>query len=800
MGQKESIEEIVSRMTLSEKADLCLGRSLWTLPGAECLGISELFVSDGPHGLRKQTGKGDPLGLNGSLPATCFPSASALAASFDPELLERVGEALGEECRREEVSILLGPGVNLKRSPLCGRNFEYFSEDPYVSGKLAAAMIRGIQKKGVGASLKHFAANSQEYRRMLTDSIVDERALRELYLRGFEIAVKEGKPWTVMTAYGKLNGIYCSENAWLLEGVLRKEWGFEGLTITDWGAMNDPVAACKAGLDWEMPGFLNEDRETLSEAVREGGLSEDCLNRRVCRILAGIGRVKDGREVPFDCRMEEHLVLAREASENSAVLLKNDGILPGTAEQSIAVIGAMAKNPRYQGAGSSRVNPIVLDCAWDAFRAAGCDAVYAAGYSLEKVTEEEEERLLQEAVFAAEGKDIVYLFIGLPPSEEAEGSDRAHMKIPENQQNLIRRISEVNSELVLIVSCGAPVEMPWEARAKGILFLYLGGCQSGQAAVNLLLGRVNPSGRLAESFPMVSGDCPAAWDFPGKEDQAIYWESLLVGYRYYITAGMPVRYPFGYGLSYTEFSYGSMEIRREAKGIRVSFSVQNIGLREGKETVQVYSSLPESRIFRPERELRGFRKVSLKPGEKIRVDFLFSEKELAYYNRCDRAWQVEGGEYLFLAGASSEDIRSRGSCKVAADPPEQTPVLVPEEYRTPAYPFRVSQSAFTVLYGRELPEKPKDFLFHRNSTPADLERTRLGRLLARIFWYAAERKAAEDPVMSDMTAAVMKEMPFRSLSMGTEGAVSRRQIDGLIDILNGRWGLGLKKLWKKRRR
>ncbi|MCI8513054.1 MAG: glycosyl hydrolase [Lachnospiraceae bacterium] len=787
-------------MTLKEKVDLCQGRSLWVLPGTEDGGVLELFVSDGPHGLRKQTGRGDHLGLNESVPATCFPTACALAASFDPELIERIGEALGEECRKEEVSLLLGPGANLKRSPLCGRNFEYFSEDPLVSGKLAAAWIRGIQRKGVGASLKHFAANNQEYRRMLTDSLVDERALRELYLKSFEIAVKEGKPWTVMTAYGRLNGTYCSENAWLLEEVLRKEWGFEGLTITDWGAMNDPVAACKAGLDWEMPGFENEDRWRLAEAVCAGELSEDCLDRRVRRILSGIEKIKKGREIPFCCRMEEHLSLAREAAENSAVLLKNDGILPGNRGQKIAVIGAMAKIPRYQGAGSSRIDPVELDCAWEAFAEAGCDAVYAEGYSLEKADPEEEERRIQEALLAVEGKDIVYLFIGLPPAEEAEGFDRAHMRIPETHRALVERISQVNPNLVLVLSCGAPVEMPWEICARGILLMYLGGCQSGHAAVNLLLGETAPSGRLAETFPMELADCPAAEYFPGRKNRAFYRESLLVGYRYYATAEVPVRYPFGYGLTYTDFSYGTMRAEREEKGIRVCVPVKNVGRREGKETVQLYSSLPQSEIFRPKRELRAFQKVFLRPGEETCVEFFLSEKELAYYNRMDGEWQVEGGEYVFLAGASCEDIRSRGTCKLSAAPAVQTKLPASEEYRKPCYPFRVTESAFRALYGREIPEERESTEFHRNSTLEDMNRTRLGRTLAWIFWHVAEKKAKKDPVMADMTAAVMREMPFRSLVMGTGGVVSSRQIDGLIDILNGHLWKGMKTILKKRSR
>ncbi|MCC8023536.1 MAG: glycoside hydrolase family 3 C-terminal domain-containing protein, partial [Clostridiales bacterium] len=607
-------KDLVSRMTLEEKASLCSGKDFWHLKGVERLGLSSVMVTDGPHGLRKQAGESDHLGINDSVKATCFPTASATACSFDPELMREIGAALGEECRQEDVAVILGPGANIKRSPLCGRNFEYISEDPYVTGEMAAALISGIQSQGIGTSMKHYAANSQETRRMSTDSVVDERALREIYLTGFETAVKKAQPWTLMCAYNKLDGTYLSNNKRLLTDILREEWGFEGLVMTDWGAMDDRVKGVEAGLDLEMPASGGFTDTQIVEAVRAGKLSEAALDRAVERITALILRCQEGRQAGYRYDRDAHHALARRAAAQSTVLLKNEGgLLPLAGNARIAVIGQFAKTPRYQGAGSSKIEPTRLDNAWDALAQTALEAEYAPGYNLGK-ERQDAAALRAGACKAARDKDVVVLFAGLPDAYESEGFDRDTLEMPQEHVDLIEAVAAENPNVVVVLQCGAPVEMDWADRVKGIVLSYLGGQAGGSGCVDVLTGKVNPGGKLAETFPYHLSDTPSFRYFPGYSKSVEYRESLYVGYRYYDAADKAVRYPFGYGLSYTTFEYsnlklGAAEYEPGGGTLAVSFTVTNTGTVPGAEVAQIYVRLEKSRIFRAKRELKGFQVV-----------------------------------------------------------------------------------------------------------------------------------------------------------------------------------------------
>ena len=554
---KRDLKAILSEMTLEEKAGMCSGKDFWHLKGIERLGIPEVMVSDGPHGLRKQSDKADHLGVNESIPAVCFPTACATACSFDRELLQKLGETLGKECQAEDVSVILGPAVNIKRSPLCGRNFEYFSEDPYLASEMAAAHIKGVQSQNVGTSLKHFAANNQEFRRLTCSSEIEERTLREIYLAAFETAVKEGKPKTVMCSYNRVNGEFASENHKLLTEILRDEWGFDGYVMSDWGAVNDRVKGLEAGMDLEMPGNEGRGDIKILEAVKSGKLKEEVLDTAVERILNIIFQYVDNC-MPGEFNLEEHHEIAEKIAEESIVLLKNEDILPlQISEQKIAFIGEFAEKPRFQGGGSSHINAYKVESAMDAVKG-NKNVVYAQGYSLEEDIVHEE--LVKEAVRTASESDIAVVFAGLPDSFESEGYDRSHMKMPHCQNILIEEISKVQPNVVVVLHNGSPVEMPWADKVKGILELYLCGQASGRAAVNILTGKVNPSGKLAETFPIKLSDNPSYLNFPGDGQKVEYAEGIFVGYRYYDKKEMEVRYPFGHGLSYTTFDYIDMHL------------------------------------------------------------------------------------------------------------------------------------------------------------------------------------------------------------------------------------------------
>ncbi|GGF97666.1 glycosyl hydrolase [Paenibacillus albidus] len=669
-----AIEHLISQMTLEEKAGLCSGLDFWHTKGIERLGIPSLMMTDGPHGLRKQQGSADHLGLHNSVPATCFPSAAGLASSWNRELIGRVGVALGQECQAEDVAVLLGPGANIKRSPLNGRNFEYFSEDPYLSSEMAAFHIQGVQSQGVGTSLKHFAANNQEHRRMSTNAVIDERTLREIYLASFEGAVLKSQPWSVMCSYNRVNGEYASESETLLTRILRDEWGFEGVVVSDWGAVNECVLALQAGLELEMPSSGGIGDAKIIAAVNSGELSMETLDLAVERMLSFIFKYTENRKEQATFSAAEHHRLAREVARESMVLLRNeDGILPLSRESRLAIIGEFARKPRYQGGGSSHVNPTQLDDAFAEIKGyCGADKLlYAKGYELEH--DEINEALLQEARDIAAKVDTAVLFLGLPDRYESEGYDRSHLSLPESHKALIAAVAEVQCNIVVILSNGSPVEMPWIGKTKGILEGYLGGQAFGGAVADLLFGEVSPSGKLAETFPLKLSDNPSFLNFPGEGDLVEYKEGVFVGYRYYDKKEIEPLFPFGFGLSYTQFEYSGLKLSKhsilDTESVQVRVTVKNTGTRAGKEIVQLYVSDVDSSVIRPLQELKGFGKVELQPGEAQEIAFELDKRSFAYYNTSIGDWHVESGLFRISIGASSRDIRLSAQLEVESTTP-----------------------------------------------------------------------------------------------------------------------------------
>ncbi|SDH33540.1 beta-glucosidase [Leifsonia sp. 98AMF] len=664
----------ISGLSVEEKASLTSGESFWR---TKAVGdIPSVMLTDGPHGLRKQREGGDHLGIGDSVPATCFPPAVALGSSWDVELVERVGTALGVESSIEDVAVLLGPGINIKRSPLCGRNFEYLSEDPIVSGVLGAALVRGIQSQGVGASLKHFAANNQEDDRMRSSSDVDPRPLREIYLRGFQRVVEDAQPHTVMCSYNRINGVFASENRWLLTDVLRDEWGFQGLVVSDWGAVSDRVAALRAGLDLEMPGNAGLSDAAVVAAVGDGSLDESVLDASAARVAELATRWADTERVEGPLDVDAHHALAREAAGRSIVLLKNDvpasddrPLLPLAADRSIAVIGAFAEKPRYQGAGSSMIRPTRLDDALTGIRAVAGDVAYAPGFSLAaEVDADESSRLRDEAVAAASTADVAVVFAGLPARLESEGYDRDDIDLPADQLAVIDAVVAANPRTVVVLSNGGVVTLPFSRTVPALVEGWLLGQAGGSATADVLFGAVNPSGKLTETVPLRLEDTPAFLNFPGEEGHVRYGEGLFVGYRWYDARRMEVEYPFGHGLSYTTFSYGDVSASVTASGdIEVRLTVTNTGERSGREVVQVYTSLAGSHVQRPPREIKGFKVIELEPGASGEVAVTVRREDLAYWDvRADR-WVVEGGEYTIEVGASSRDLRARVLAAVDGD-------------------------------------------------------------------------------------------------------------------------------------
>lgn len=672
------VKKLVNELTLEEKASLCSGADFWHTKAIDRLNIPAAMVSDGPHGIRKQESLADHMGVAESIKAIGFPTASAMACSFDRDLLHKIGDALGEECVAEDLAVLLGPGINMKRSPICGRNFEYYSEDPVVAGELGAAFVNGVQEHGVGTSLKHFAANNQEWRRMSISAEIDERTLREIYLAAFETVVKKAQPWTIMCSYNRINGVYSCENDWLLNKVLRDEWGFEGLVMTDWGAMDERVPSLKAGLDLEMPDCHGETDKLIVKAVQSGELEESVLDTAVERILTMVDKYLTARKDidpasmvhPLPSSVERgydvaaHHALARTTAEQSAVLLKNEDILPLQKDKKIAFIGEFAKVPRIQGGGSSHINNTWIESALDAV---GDSVSYAQGFHIDEETTDE--TLLQEAITLAKESDVAVIFAGLPDSFESEGFDRTHLNMPANQNELIARISEVQPNVVVVLHSGSPIAMPWLDKVAGVLQMYLAGQASGGAAVNLLFGDATPCGKLAETFPLHLEDNPSYLNFPGNREKVCYQEGVFIGYRYYDKKKMGVLFPFGYGLSYTDFTYSNMKVTvngknaadvdviKETDEIVVSADITNTGNCDGAEIVQLYIKNPVVYEIRPEKELRDFAKVFLKAGETKTVTFTLNARAFSYYETRIHDWYAESGDYEILLASSSRDIR-----------------------------------------------------------------------------------------------------------------------------------------------
>ncbi len=679
------IAALLEELTVEEKASLVSGSGFWHTTAIERTGIPSIMVSDGPHGLRKQPGDGDHVGLGQSVPATCFPTAAALGSSFDVDLVRRVGAAIGEEARSQGVAVVLGPGINIKRTPLCGRNFEYLSEDPLLSGVLGAALVVGIQSQGVGTSLKHFAVNNQETDRLRISAQVDERTLREIYLAGFERVVREAAPWTVMCSYNRINGVYASQDHWLLTELLRDEWGFDGLVVSDWGAVDDPVAALAAGLDLEMPSSHGAGPAQIRAAIAAGELDEAVLDLAVARVIGLVERalpVGDQTE-PFD--EDAHHALAREVAGECVVLLKNDrAILPLTGGLGrIAVIGEFARSPRFQGAGSSKVNPTRLSDALGALqRRLGSDVAvdFAPGFGVDD-PEADDDALLADAVRAATGADTVLVFLGLPASYESEGFDRTHIDLPADQIRVLAAVRAVNERVVVVLSNGSAVATDeWEVHADAILEAWLGGQAGAEAVVDVLLGDVNPSGRLAETIPVRLGDTPAFGNFPGRDSEVVYGEGVFVGYRHYDLVDRPVSFPFGHGLSYTTFDYSDLEVAvvdgtgrpggwQGAERIDVRLTVTNSGTRAGKEVVQLYVGALDAPSPRPVRELKGFEKVDLAPGESTTVSFVVADRDLSQWSIRSHGWVLEPGRFEVSVGASSRDIRSSATATIEGPRP-----------------------------------------------------------------------------------------------------------------------------------
>ena len=666
----KDIKTLISQMTLEEKASLCSGMDNWHTKPIERLGIPSIMMSDGPHGLRKEDENSEEGILKNSIPSTCFPTAATTACSWDRGLIKQLGKALAEECQAEEVDIILGPAINIKRSPLCGRNFEYFSEDPYLSGQLATAYIQAVQSLGVGTSLKHYVANNQEHRRFTINEIIDERTLREIYLTNFEGPVKEGKPWTVMCSYNRINGTLASENKYTLTDILRNEWGFEGFVVSDWGAVNERVEAIKAGLDLEMPSSYGVGDKKIIEAVKRGELDEKVLDQTVERLLKIIFKAIENRKENATYNKEEHHKLARKIAAESIVLLKNqDNILPIKKEGTIAIIGGFAKNPRYQGGGSSHVNPTKLDNALNEIEKIVQEKVkiiYEEGYSLE--TDEMNQGLIEKAKEAAKKSDVAIIFAGLPERYESEGYDRTHMKMPENHNKLIEEVTKVQPNTIVVLSNGSPVEMPWVDKVKGIIESYLGGQAGAGAVADILFGEVTPSGKLAETFPKKLNHNPSYLNFPGEGNKVEYREGVFVGYRYYDKKEIEPLFPFGYGLSYTKFEYTDITVDKkeitDKETIEVKVKVKNTGKVKGKEIVQLYVKDIESTLNRPEKELKGFEKIELEPGEEKTVTFTLDKRAFAYYNPEIKDWHVESGEFEILVGKSSKEIELKETVKV----------------------------------------------------------------------------------------------------------------------------------------
>lgn len=749
----KTAKELVREMTLEEKCSMLSGMDFWHTQPIERLGIPAVMVSDGPHGLRKQAEKGDHLGLNESIPAVCFPAACATAASFDRALLRRVGESIGDQCQHERVAVNLGPAINIKRSPLCGRNFEYMSEDPYLTAELTVSLINGIQSKNVGVSVKHFAANNQEHRRMSSDSMVDERTLREIYFPAFEAAVKRGRAWTFMCSYNKVNGEFASQNKWLLTDVLRDEWGFDGYVMSDWGAVSDRVKGVEAGLDLEMPASGGERDRAVMKAVKEGRLDEKYVDQAVERILEiNLRYLNNAKpEIPWD-KEADHDLAGRAAAECMVLLKNEDDVLPLKKEEKIALIGEFADKPRFQGGGSSHINAFKVTSLREAL-ADNANVAYAQGYSIK--SENPDEALLTQALEAAKAADKVVIVAGLPDSFESEGYDRSHMRMPENQNALIEAVAAVNPNVVVLLYNGSPVEMPWIDCAKGLIEGYLGGQNVGYANRAVLYGEVNPSGRLPETLPVRLEDTPCYLTYGGDGDQVEYCEGLFVGYRWYTSKLQPVLFPFGYGLSYTEFAYSNLRLSadqiKEGDPLTVRVDVTNVGSLPGKEVVQLYVAPPKSDVIRPVRELKGFEKVQLAPAETKTVEFTLDQRAFSHWNTQLRDWSVVSGSYDIEICRNAEVIELQAGVQVTSAK------ILPRRYTADSIVMDLDEKAGAVL--------------------ADAMQS-----VKAILGGGGDDQNEDSAVSAEMGMAMMRYLPLRTFM--SFGGMTLETLDQLVEKMN----------------
>jgi len=802
----QNTTQILEQLTLEEKAWLISGGGdFWHTRAIPRLGIPALTLHDGPHGLRKTVPKAGQAALEGSYPATSYPSLSAVACSFDRELVFALGQALGAEAKAAEVDVLLAPGVNIKRHPLNGRNFEYFSEDPLVAGELASAYISGVQNQGTAVSLKHFAANNQEFCRMINSSVVDECALREIYLKPFEIVIRKAQPWTVMSSYNKLNGTYTSEYEILLTSIAREEWGFEGLFMTDWGGMNDRASAIPAGTDLEMPPVGQYGVDRILEGVKSGRIAKSDLNRAVGKLLELIEKVRQVREPARTWQAADFEAVARKVALESAVLLKNEqDLLPLQSGINVAVIGAMAEKPHYQGAGSSRVNPRRMVSLMDALREEQQDWSYAQGYEL---SGKDNAQLEQEALDLCQGKDAVLFFAGLRDVEEAESYDRLHLELSAAQNALIERIASENPNVVVVLHAGSPVRLPWLGKVKAVLLMGLGGQMVGAAALDLLLGRANPCGKLAETWPLALEDTPAFAQF-GKRFNTQYRESVFVGYRFYQTFAKPVSFPFGFGLSYTSFSIDNLETSQTSlepgETLEVSVRVSNTGSRAGKEVLQLYVSPPASAIFRPQKELKAFAKVELAPGESQTVLFRLQHADFAVWNTLVHTWHCEAGEYRLMVGTSAADTPLEARVVLESDQPG---VSVPDyTHSAPGYyayntgALNTSAAAFEAIYGSPLPLDPQGEprVYDLNSSLWDARNRVRGKLLAAVLGRAGRKRASEEGEYQEVNDRIVQasilNAPLRSYAVGGS---PMRVPEAIALFLNGKVFRAIRKLLEK---
>ena len=781
----QNTELLLKELTLEEKCALLSGAETFKTRGMFKHGIPQIWLSDGPHGLRKQAGESDHLGLNPSVPATCFPTASAVANSWDAALGEEIGAALGEEAAAQEVSVVLGPGLNMKRNPLCGRSFEYFSEDPYLAGKLAAGYIRGIQSKGVAACPKHFAVNSQETRRMASDSIVDERTLREIYLTGFEIAVKEGHPRSIMSSYNLVNGTYANENKHLLMEILRGEWGFDGAVITDWGGSNDHALGVKNGSTLEMPVPGGDSVRELLAAVESGKISESDIDARLSELLPLVFDTKAALDAaPREFDAAAHHALARRAAEESLVLLKNEGsLLPLAAGTKVAVIGDFAKNPRYQGAGSSMVNSTQVDVLLDKLIDSELNVIgYQQGFDRHG---KPDAALQKSACELAAQTDTVILCMGLDEIAESEGLDRSNLRLAQNQVDLLQAVAAVNPKIVVVLYSGSVVETPWLDNCQALLYAALGGQAGAGAVADALTGKVNPCGKLAETWPLAYADIPSAADFATRRKTVEYREGLYIGYRYFTTAEKAVRFPFGYGMSYTTFAYSDMAADEQG----VSLTVTNTGSVAGTEIVQLYVAKKNSELFRPAKELKGFARVTLAPGEKQRITIMLDDKAFRFWNVQSNRWEIEGGEYELLVGASVEDIRLCEKISVHGTATVHPYEDVDLDCYYKGNVLSVSDADFEKLLGHPIPNGKTQI--DRNLTLGELNHARspLGWLVWLVLTILLDVSYKRGK--PDLNILFQYNMPLRALAKMTNGAISMGMVDGIVMELQGFWILGL---------